>query len=146
MIARAHAQDIGVVAMKTLKGARHRKLLESRSEADSYTQAAFKWVLSDPAVSCLVISMNEAVQVDEFLYASGKRFEPADLAVLLVGDPAKFEIDFPYLLAMISSSFISRRNTIVVPGGKMLLAMELILMPILKRMIEESRSTTRLVA
>ena len=47
---------------------------------------------------------------------------------------------------MINSSFISRRNTIVVPGGKMLLAMELILMPILKRMTEESRATTRLVA
>lgn len=66
--------------------------------------------------------------------------------VIRFRDPAKFDIDFPYLLAMINSSFISRRNTIVVPGGKMLLAMELILMPILKRMIETSRSTTRLVA
>ncbi|MBT8108071.1 MAG: phosphoribulokinase [Gammaproteobacteria bacterium] len=66
--------------------------------------------------------------------------------VIRFRDPAKFEVDFPYLLAMINSSFISRRNTIVVPGGKMLLAMELILMPILKRMIETSRSTTRLVA
>jgi len=67
-------------------------------------------------------------------------------AVIRFRDPAKFEVDFPYLLAMISSSFISRRNTIVVPGGKMLLAMELILMPILKRMIEEARHETRLVA
>ena len=66
--------------------------------------------------------------------------------VIRFRDPTKFEVDFPYLLAMINSSFISRRNTIVVPGGKMLLAMELILMPILKRMIETSRSTTRLVA
>ncbi len=66
--------------------------------------------------------------------------------VIRFRDPAKFEVDFPYLLAMINNSFISRRNTIVVPGGKMLLAMELILMPILQRMIETSRSTTRLVA
>ena len=66
--------------------------------------------------------------------------------VIRFRDPTKYDIDFPYLLAMLSSSFISRRNTIVVPGGKMLLAMELILMPILKRMMEESRSTTRLVA
>ena len=66
--------------------------------------------------------------------------------VIRFRDPTKYEIDFPYLLAMLSSSFISRRNTIVVPGGKMLLAMELILMPILKRMMEESRATTRLVA
>jgi phosphoribulokinase len=66
--------------------------------------------------------------------------------VIRFRDPTKFEIDFPYLLAMIRNSFISRRNTIVVPGGKMLLAMELILMPILKRMIEASAAGTRLVA
>jgi phosphoribulokinase len=33
---------------------------------------------------------------------------------------------------MIKNSFISRRSTIVVPGGKMVLSMELILMPILE--------------
>jgi len=66
--------------------------------------------------------------------------------VIRFRDPAKFEIDFPYLLAMLSNSFISRRNTIVVPGGKMLLAMELILMPVLKRMVEQARQETRLVA
>jgi phosphoribulokinase len=37
---------------------------------------------------------------------------------------------------MINGSFISRRNTIVVPGGKMVLAMELILAPIIHIMIE----------
>ena len=66
--------------------------------------------------------------------------------VIRFRDPTKYEIDFPYLLSMISNSFISRRNTIVVPGGKMLLAMELILMPILKSMMEESKANTRLVA
>ena len=66
--------------------------------------------------------------------------------VIRFRDPNKFEIDFPFLLAMISDSFISRRNTIVVPGGKMLLAMELILMPVLKGMIESSKIETRLVA
>ena len=66
--------------------------------------------------------------------------------VIRFRNPAKFEIDFPYLLAMIKNSFISRRNTIVVPGGKMLLAMELILMPILQRMLSASAAGTRLVA
>ena len=66
--------------------------------------------------------------------------------VIRFRNPSKFEIDFPYLLAMIKNSFISRRNTIVVPGGKMLLAMELILMPILQRMFEASNKNTRLVA
>jgi phosphoribulokinase len=54
--------------------------------------------------------------------------------VIRFRDPRKFNVDFPYLLAMIKDSFISRRNTIVVPGGKMLLSMELILMPILEKM------------
>ncbi len=66
--------------------------------------------------------------------------------VIRFRDPTKFDIDFPYLLAMINNSFISRRNTIVVPGGKMLLAMELILMPILKQMLGARKADTRLVA
>jgi predicted aldo/keto reductase-like oxidoreductase len=82
LIDRAAAKDIGVVAMKTLKGAKHRGLLELRPEADSYTQAAFKWVLGNPSVSCLVISFVEPAHVDEYLYASGKRLTERDLAVL----------------------------------------------------------------
>ena len=51
-------------------------------------------------------------------------------------DPAKFDVDFPYLLNMVPNSFMSRRNTMVVPGGKMGYAMELILAPIVQEMIE----------
>jgi len=60
--------------------------------------------------------------------------------VIRFKDPKKFDTDFPYLLNMIHDSFMSRRNTIVVPGGKMGLAMEVILTPIIHRMIEEARS------
>jgi phosphoribulokinase len=45
-------------------------------------------------------------------------------------------IDFPYLLSMIDGSQMSRANTIVVPGGKMELAMQLIFTPFIWRMIE----------
>ncbi|MBW5291171.1 MAG: Phosphoribulokinase [Candidatus Ruthia sp. Asou_11_S2] len=48
----------------------------------------------------------------------------------------KTPVDFMYLCSMINGSFMSRRNTIVVPGGKMSLAMEIILYPIIKKMIE----------
>jgi len=51
-------------------------------------------------------------------------------------DPNKLQIDFPYLLAMIPNSFMSRRNTMVVPGGKMGFAMEIILQPIIERMMD----------
>ena len=45
-------------------------------------------------------------------------------------------IDFPYLLGMIHDSWMSRANTIVVPGGKMELAMQLIFTPFIWRMLE----------
>ena len=46
------------------------------------------------------------------------------------------EIDFPWLLAMLQGSFISHINTLVVPGGKMGLAMELIMLPLVQRLME----------
>ncbi len=52
-------------------------------------------------------------------------------------DPAKFGIDFPYLLNMLKDSFMSRRNNIVVPGGKMGFAMELILTPIISELVKK---------
>jgi hypothetical protein len=83
VIARARKdQDMGVVAMKTLKGARHHGLAGFREEADAYSQAALKWVLSNPNVSCAVISFFELQHVDEYLYASGKAPIERDLAIL----------------------------------------------------------------
>ncbi|MCX8072317.1 MAG: aldo/keto reductase [Candidatus Binatia bacterium] len=82
ILAKAKSRDVGVVAMKTLKGAKHTNLAEFRREADSYAQAAFRWVLSNPNVSCLVISIYEQRQVDEYLYASGTQLRPEDVALL----------------------------------------------------------------
>ncbi len=83
IIERAHRErDIGIVAMKTLKGAKHQNLAGFRDAADAYSQAAFKWVLSNPNVSCAVVSFFELQHVDEYLYASGKAPAPQDVAVL----------------------------------------------------------------
>jgi phosphoribulokinase len=57
------------------------------------------------------------------------------MVVIRFRDPKKFGIDFPYLLNMLHDSFMSRRNTMVVPGGKMGLAMEIILAPIIHDML-----------
>ncbi len=59
--------------------------------------------------------------------------------VIRFKQPEKFNTNFPYLLSMIPYSFMSRRNTMVIPGSKMGLAMELILTPIIHRMIENSK-------
>ena len=48
-------------------------------------------------------------------------------------------IDFPYLVSMIHGSFMSRANTIVIPGGKMAIAMQLILTPMILRLMEHRR-------
>ena len=48
-------------------------------------------------------------------------------------------IDFPYLISMIKDSFMSRPNIIVVPGGKMELAMQLILTPMILKLMDARR-------
>jgi phosphoribulokinase len=48
-------------------------------------------------------------------------------------------IDFPYLVSMIHDSFMSRANTIVIPGGKLDIAMQLILTPMILRLMERRR-------
>jgi phosphoribulokinase len=50
-------------------------------------------------------------------------------------------IDFPYLVSMIHDSFMSRANTIVIPGGKLDIAMQLILTPMILRLMERKRRT-----
>lgn len=82
ILEKAKAKDVGIVAMKTLKGAKHTNLAAFRREADSYAQAAFRWVLSNPNVSCLVISIYDRRQVDEYLYASGTQLRREDVALL----------------------------------------------------------------
>lgn len=48
-------------------------------------------------------------------------------------------IDFGYLLSMIHDSFMSRANSIVIPGGKMDLAMQLIFTPMIDRLVSTSK-------
>ena len=61
------------------------------------------------------------------------------LIVIRFSNPKKFGVDFPYLLNMLKDSFMSRRNTIVIPGGKLGLAMEIILAPIIHDLLERRR-------
>ena len=50
-------------------------------------------------------------------------------------------IDFSYLQSMIPNSFMSRANSIVIPGGKLDLAMQLILTPMILQLMERKRRT-----
>jgi phosphoribulokinase len=48
-------------------------------------------------------------------------------------------IDFPYLLSMLQNSYMSRANSIVVPGDKLDLAMQLIFTPLIRKLVERKR-------
>ena len=73
ILEKAKQHDVGIVAMKTLKGAKHTNLAEFRDEAGAYSQAAFRWVLSNPDVSCLVVSFSKPQHVDEYLSPPARR-------------------------------------------------------------------------
>ena len=64
----------------------------------------------------------------------------ADESMLIIRFRDPHGIDFPYLLSMLHDSFMSRPNTIVCPGGKMDLAMQLIFTPMVLR-LRERRAT-----
>jgi len=57
------------------------------------------------------------------------------VCVIRVTKPEDLGVDFPYLLDHIGNSWMSRRNAIVVPGGKMGMAMEMILPPLVNRLL-----------
>jgi phosphoribulokinase len=68
------------------------------------------------------------------------RFIPTpDESFLVIRFARPQGIDFPYLLSMLNGSFMSRANTIVCPGGKMDLAMQLIFTPLILRLIERRK-------
>jgi phosphoribulokinase len=65
------------------------------------------------------------------------RFIPsADESFLVIRFRNPRGIDFPYLLSMLHDSFMSRPNCIVVPGGKMELAMQLIFTPMIMQLMD----------
>jgi len=63
----------------------------------------------------------------------------ADESMLIIRFADPRGIDFSYLLSMLHDSFMSRANTIVCPGGKMDLAMQLIFTPMIWRLIERRK-------
>ena len=63
----------------------------------------------------------------------------ADESLLVIRFKNPRGIDFPYLTSMIHDSWMTRANSIVIPGGKMDLAMQLIFTPMVHRLVSESK-------
>jgi hypothetical protein len=71
VLRKAKTAGMGVVAMKTLRGARLNSMEPYQRDGATFAQAAFRWVLSNRDVDALVITMHSPEQVDEFVTASG---------------------------------------------------------------------------
>jgi predicted aldo/keto reductase-like oxidoreductase len=71
VLQKAKARGVGVVAMKTLMGARLNDMRSFERGGATFAQAAFRWVLSNASVDALIVSMTSSGLIDEYLGASG---------------------------------------------------------------------------
>jgi predicted aldo/keto reductase-like oxidoreductase len=80
---KAQSKGVGVVVMKTLMGARLNDMRPYESGGATFSQAAFRWVLSNKNVDALIVTMTSQQMIDEYLGASGARTTAgADLPLL----------------------------------------------------------------
>jgi uncharacterized protein len=71
IMAKAKQKNVGVVVMKTLMGARLNDMRPYEQGGATFSQAAFRWVLSNQNVDALIVSMTSKEMIDEYLGASG---------------------------------------------------------------------------
>ena len=82
-LGRARSKGIGVIAMKTLRGARLNDMRTYETEGSTFAQAVFRWVLSSGHADALVVTMKTPEMIDEYLGASGwQNPTAADLRLL----------------------------------------------------------------
>ncbi|MBF0320358.1 MAG: aldo/keto reductase [Nitrospirae bacterium] len=75
----AKKKGVGVVAMKTLAGAKDMRL---DFKGADFAQSAFKWTLKHPEVNGLVVTMKSVGDLDNYLPASGKEYTALDERIL----------------------------------------------------------------
>ena len=71
VLRKAKAAGMGVIAMKTLRGAKLNDLQPYQKDGATFSQAAFRWVLTNDNVDGLIVTMRSPSDIDEFLVASG---------------------------------------------------------------------------
>ncbi|WP_305813262.1 phosphoribulokinase [Photobacterium leiognathi] len=92
-----------------------------------------------PQFSRTHINFQRVPTVDTSNPVSAKGIPSLDESFVVIRFRGLKNVDFPYLLAMIQGSFMSRHNTLVVPGGKMSFAMELIMRPLIEQLIKTGK-------
>jgi predicted aldo/keto reductase-like oxidoreductase len=71
VLAKARKKGVGVIAMKTLMGAKLNDMRPYERDGATFAQAAFHWVLANPDVDGLIMSAKSRQQIDEYVAASG---------------------------------------------------------------------------
>ncbi|MGF1737908.1 MULTISPECIES: phosphoribulokinase [Photobacterium] len=92
-----------------------------------------------PQFSRTHINFQRVPTVDTSNPFSAKAIPSLDESFVVIRFRGIKKVDFPYLLSMIQGSFMSRHNTLVVPGGKMSFAMELIMRPLIQQLIDTGK-------
>jgi phosphoribulokinase len=92
-----------------------------------------------PQFSNTDINFQRVPVVDTSNPAIARWIPTADESMVVIRFANPKGIDFQYLLTMIHNSFMSRPNVIVIPGGKIDLAMQLIFTPLVLQMVERKR-------
>lgn len=137
---------IGVVPVINLEWIQ--KVHRDRSQRGYSTEAVTETILRRmedyvsyicPQFSRTHVNFQRVPVVDTSNPFVARTIPSADESMLVIRFADPHGIDFPYLLSMLHDSFMSRPNTIVCPGGKMDLAMQLIFTPMLWRLLERKK-------
>ena len=140
---------IGVVPVINLEWIQ--KALRDKSARGYSTEAVMETILRRmpdyvryiaPQFSRTHVNFQRVPVVDTSNPFIARTIPTADESMLVIRFARPAGIDFPYLLSMLHDSFMSRPNTIVCPGGKMDLAMQLIFTPMILRLMERRRGAS----
>jgi phosphoribulokinase len=96
-----------------------------------------------PQFSRTHINFQRVPTVDTSNPFSAKAIPTLDESFVVIRFREVSNVDFPYYLSMIDGSFMSRMSTMVVPGGKMGLAMELILTPLIEDLMQKKSDANK---
>ena len=137
---------VGVVPIINLEWIQ--KLLRDKGDRGYSTEAVTDTILRrmpdyihyiTPQFSRTHINFQRVPTVDTSNPFSARYIPTPDESFVVIRFANPKGIDFPYLISMIHDSFMSRPNILVVPGGKMELAMQLIFTPMILQFIDRKK-------
>ncbi|WP_327099342.1 phosphoribulokinase [Nocardia vinacea] len=141
---------VGVVPIVNLEWTQ--KVIRDKTERGYSSEAVIDTILRRmpdyvkyicPQFSHTYVNFQRVPTVDTSNPFIARTIPTADESFVVIRFADPKVIDFPYLLSMLHDSFMSRPNCIVVPGGKMDLAMQLIFTPLILRLMDKRPKRSR---